>query len=185
MTEQRSPVPGLGGGGVLLLVLLGVALLHRAASRLGGPTASLHALAHSPLTRAAAVSLLLGALVAGVAAVLLAWLRLVVTERTLASRISYLVLPSEDFETSEDGVLRAAGQLSRVRRAVLGWLDPAASAVRVRLDSGADGRMAMRVQVAERGRSVVRSAFTSMGSVELRDESTAAPEKVPVRGREA
>lgn len=170
MTEQRSSAPGLGGGGVLLLVLLGVALLHHAASRLGGPTAWLRAVAHNPLTRAAAVSLLLGALVTAVAVVLLAWLRRVATERTLASRVSYLVLPSDDFETSEDGVLRAAGQLSRVRRAVLGWLDPAASAVRVRMDSGTDGRLAMRVEVAERARSVVRSAFTSMGSVELREE---------------
>jgi len=92
------------------------------------------------------------------------------TRRTLVSRVSYLVLPADDFDPSEEAVLRAAGQLSRVRRAVLGWLDTRASAVRVRLDSGPDGRMVYRVQVARRARSVVRAALTSMGAVELREE---------------
>lgn len=42
-----------------------------------------------------------------------------------------LMLAADDCEPSEEAVLRAAAQLSRVRRAVLGWLDPRASAVRV------------------------------------------------------
>jgi hypothetical protein len=68
-----------------------------------------------------------------------------------------------------------------VRRAVLGWLDTRASAIRLRMDSGPDGRLLCRVEVAGRARLVVRSAFTSMGPIELRAEET-APAGEEVRG---
>ncbi len=172
MTDQRSTATAVGtGSGLVVIAAFGLLAWRTVQSELRNVLRSLPVAAQAPLTRA--IIVLLGAaaalLVVGVAGAL--WLRVRWTRRTLGSRVSYLVLPTDDFDPSEDAVLRAAGQLSRVRRAVLGWLDTRASAVRLRLDSGPDGRMVYRVQVARRARSVVRSALTSMGSVELRDEA--------------
>ena len=172
MTDQRSTATAVGtGSGLVVIVALGLLAWRTVRSELDDVLRSLPLAAGAPLTRAITVVL-------GLAIVLLVmggggafWLRARFTRRTLASRVSYTVLPTDDFDPSEDAVLRAAGQLSRVRRAVLGWLDTRASAVRLRLDSGPDGRMVYRVQVARRARSVVRSALTSMGPVELRDET--------------
>jgi hypothetical protein len=47
-------------------------------------------------------------------------LRIRATRATLASRASYVVLAADDFDPSEDAILRAAAQLGRVRRAVFG-----------------------------------------------------------------
>ena len=58
--------------------------------------------------------------------------RVVVTRRALARRVRLVVLAPDSFAPNMDGVLRCAAQLSRVRRLVGGWLDPRASAVRVR-----------------------------------------------------
>jgi hypothetical protein len=172
MTDQHSTPTAVGmGSGLVVIAALGLLAWRTVQSELRTVLRSLPVAAQTPLTRAltvlvgAAVALLL---VGGACAL---WLRARWTGRTLASRVSYLVLPTDDFDPSEEAVLRAAGQLGRVRRAVLGWLDTRASAVRLRLDSGPDGRMVYRVQVARRARSVVRSALTSMGPVELRDEA--------------
>jgi hypothetical protein len=177
MTDQRSSPTAIGtGSGLLIVAILSLLAIRSALRWLGNLPHWASTGSHTPLTRALGlVVLALGVLCLLGAAVLL-WLRTRATRRTLSSRVSYLVLPSDDFDPPEDAVLRAAGQLSRVRRAVLGWLDTRASAVRLRLDSGLDGRMAYRVQVASRARSVVRSAFTSMGSVELREETAPTEE---------
>src|SRR5439155_17589113 len=129
----------------------------------------------APLPRALGVSVAGAAGQSGVGSAVFGWLRVRSTRRTLASRVSYVVLAADDFDPSEDAILRAAAQLARVRRAVLGWLDPRASAVRVRLDGGADGRMVYRVEVARRARSVVQAAFGSLGNVELREEPEPPP----------
>jgi hypothetical protein len=165
VNDQRPSPTGLGATGWLLVVLVLSLLLWHALR----PNVS-RWMAHVSLTRAQLVPLLVVPVLVLTSVVGALWLRRSATRRTLASRVSYVVLPSDDFDPSEDAVLRAAGQLSRVRRAVLGWLDTPASAVRVRLDSGPDGRMLYRVQVASRARSVVASAITSMGTVELREE---------------
>jgi hypothetical protein len=177
MTDQRSTATAVGtGSGLLVVAALGLLAWRTVRSGLDNLLGSLPTAAHTPLTRALAMSL--GVLVVGLAACAAgaAWLRWRATSRTLASRVLYVVLPADDLDPSEDAVLRAAGQLSRVRRAVLGWLDTRATAVRLRLDSGPDGRMVYRIQVARRARSVVRSAITSMGNVELRDETPATEE---------
>src|SRR5262249_54952382 len=137
--------------------------------------------AYSPPTRPLGVLLVVLGLVLVGGAAAGALLRARATRRTLASRVSYLLLPTDDFDPSEDAVLRAAGQLSRVRRAVLGWLDTRGSGVRLRMDSGPDGRLLCRIEVAGRARSVVRSAFTSMGAIELREEE-AVPAEEEARG---
>jgi hypothetical protein len=171
MPDQRSTTAVGMGSGLVVIASLGLLAWRTVQTELRTVLRSLPVAAHAPLTRA--ITVLVGAaiallLVGGAGAL---WLRVRWTRQTLASRVSYLVLPTDDFDPSEEAVLRAAGQLSRVRRAVLGWLDTRASAVRLRLDSGPDGRMVYRVQVARRARSVVRSALTSMGPVELRDEA--------------
>jgi hypothetical protein len=177
VTDQRSTPAAVGtGSGLLVIVALGLLAWRTVRSGLDSVLRSTPIATHAPLPRFLAVLLggLAVLLVAG--GVCAAWLRLRETRRTLASRVLLLVLPTDDFDPSDESVLRAAGQLSRVRRAVLGWLDTRASAVRLRLDSGPDGRMVYRIEVARRARSVVRSAITSMGAVELRDESATTEE---------
>jgi hypothetical protein len=171
MTEQRSSPTAIGtGSGLLVLGILVLLAIHSALGRLSDVAHWLSTVAHAPLTRALCVCAAATAVLVLAGGAVLLWLRVRATRRTLASRVSYVVLPTDDFDPSEEAVVRAAGQLSRVRRAVLGWLDTRASAVRLRLDSGPDGRMVYRLQVASRARSVVRSAFTSMGTVELREQ---------------
>jgi len=177
MTDQRSSPSAVGtGSGLLIVAVLSLLAIRSALGWLGNLPHWWATASHAPLTRAVCLAFLAVGVLGLVGGAALLWLRTRATCRTLASRASYLVLPSDDFDPSEDAVLRAAGQLSRVRRAVLGWLDTRASAVRLRLDSGPDGRMIYRVQVASRARSVVRSAFTSMGPVELREEAARAEE---------
>jgi hypothetical protein len=174
MHDERSGSAALGGAGLLIAAALGLVALHSALDWLGHVPLTLRSMVNLPLTRglivlvAAAVPLSLAGAVAAVI------LRVRFTRATLASRVSYVVLAADDFDPSEEAILRAAAQLGRVRRAVLGWLDPRASAVRVRLDSGPDGRMVYRVQVARRARSVVQAAFGSLGNVELREEAEPA-----------
>ncbi|MGH7869984.1 MAG: hypothetical protein ACREP9_20700, partial [Candidatus Dormibacteraceae bacterium] len=59
--------------------------------------------------------------------------RLICTELTLRSRISYAVLPASDFDPGQAHIQSFAAHLSSMRRRRLAWLDRAASAFRVRL----------------------------------------------------
>lgn len=177
MTDHRSGPAAVGtGSGLLILAILVLLAIRSAQAWLVNLRQGLWSVLNLPPAHVLAWSAAVLAVLAGVGVGGTAWVRAVWTRRTLASRVSYLLLPADDFDPSEEAVLRAAAQLSRVRRAVLGWLDTRASAVRLRMDSGPEGRVLYRVEVAARARSVVRSAFSSMGSVEVRDESTPAEE---------
>lgn len=78
------------------------------------------------------------------------------TARALRTRIRLSVLPTETFDPNEEEVLRYAHQLTRVHRAVLGFLDRPASAVRIRLESMSDGRVAYLLEGPARAASVLR-----------------------------
>jgi hypothetical protein len=126
-------------------------------------TATLFSTARSPhvgLIRVTGV--LLSPLVLGAVVVLTAVLvgaRVVVTRRSLRSRMRLVVLAPDSFDPSLDAILRCASQLSRVRRLVGGWLDPRARAVRVLLDTDPDGRMRYSLSVPERALPALRSAL--------------------------
>jgi hypothetical protein len=175
VNEHRSSGQALGGGVLLLLLVVLVLAIHTALQHVHAMLTSTH---HASLP-AWATPVGIAIVVSGAAAAsLLVLIRIRATRRTLADRVTYSVLAADDFDPSPEAVLRAAAQLSRVRRAVLGWLDPRASAVRVRLDSGPDGRMLYRIEVARRTRSVVAAALGSLGQLELREDAgpeTAAP----------
>jgi hypothetical protein len=167
MNNQRPSATAIGtGSGLAVVVILLVLAVHTVRSNLAGwsrstSTAPGHSVHLGPLVAALAVVVLVAAL--------LIWLRVRHTRRTLASHVRLVVLAAEDFDPTEDAVVRAAAQFSRVRRTVLGWLDTRASGVRLRLDSGSGGQMVYQVGVARRGRSVVRIAFTSLGHLEVRN----------------
>jgi hypothetical protein len=99
----------------------------------------------------------------------LALVRVVVTRRTLRSRIDVAVVPADEFDPSPEAVLRFAAQLSRLERSVRGWLDRRASAVRVRLEADPDGRLVYLLEVPRRSRELLRTATRSYEGVELRD----------------
>jgi hypothetical protein len=169
MTDRRSGPGAVGtGGGLAILVALGFLAWRTVRDRLDSVLRSWPAEA---VTRLLDPRLAVAVVLAGV----MAWAALAClvrrrTRRTLASRVSLVVLAADEFDPTEEAVLRAASQLARVRRAVLGWLDVRASAVRLRLDSAGAGRMAYRVEVASRSRTVVRTALASLGDLELREE---------------
>jgi hypothetical protein len=100
--------------------------------------------------------------------------RAVATRRTLRSRARLVVVPADEFDPSPEAVVRFAAQLSRVRRRVRGWLDRRASAVRIRIETDADGRLAYLLEVPQHGAGVVRSALRSYEGIELRDPDTVA-----------
>jgi hypothetical protein len=169
MNDHRPIVAAVGtGAGLTVLVILLALALHTVRSNLAGRLQS------API---APNEMLHPASVAGPALLLVAlmvapplWLRLHHTRRILASRVSLVVLAADDFDPSEDAVVRAAGQLGRIRRVVLGWLDTRASCVRLRLDSESGGQMAYRAETAGRARSVVHIAFSSLGHLEVRNQ---------------
>lgn len=107
---------------------------------------------------------LVGASVLGVLALVC---RVVVTRRSLASRVRLVVLAPDSFDPGVDAVLRCAAQLSRVRRLVGGWLDPRARAVRVLLDCDQEGRMRYSLSVPGRALPAVRSALGAFDRVQV------------------
>jgi hypothetical protein len=171
MTPDRSSAVAIGGGsGLVVVIVLALLGIRDGVEWLGS---SLRVAPYA-LTRAAVVIFLGSALAILLLVVGASYLSSRLSQRLLSDRTSFLLLPALDFEASADGVLRATGQFSRVRRAVLGWLDVTGSAVRLRMDSAGDGRMACRAQAASRSASVLRSAFKSLGEIELRQEEAAA-----------
>lgn len=142
--------------------------------------ASLLGAAHSHLGLAhqAAEALPLVLIPASVLAVVVFVCRIVVTRRSLASRVRLVVLAPNTFDPSLDAVLRCAAQLSRVRRLVGGWLDPRARAVRVLLDCDADGRMRYSLSVPERALPAVRSALGAFDRVQVQ---VTEPNEEPAR----
>ena len=100
--------------------------------------------------------------------VVLLLLRVLFTRRGLGQRVGVVVLAPDSFEAGLDEVLRFAGQLSRVHRAVGGWFDQGANSVRVQLDRDADGRMRYSLCVPRRSLPAVRSALSVYDRVEIR-----------------
>ncbi len=95
-------------------------------------------------------------------------LRVLFTQRALRRRVRVVVLAPDSFEAGLDEVLRFAGQLSRVHRAVGGWFDQGASSVRVLLDKDSDGRMRYSLLVPRRALPALRSALSAYHGVEIR-----------------
>ncbi len=96
--------------------------------------------------------------------------RVLVSRRSLASRVRLVVLAPDSCDPSLDTVMRCAAHLSRVRRLVGGWLDPRARAVRVLLDTDAEGRMRYSLGVPERALPAVRSALAVYDRVQAHIE---------------
>ncbi|HEU5061730.1 MAG TPA: hypothetical protein VFT79_01100 [Solirubrobacterales bacterium] len=93
--------------------------------------------------------------------------RLVVTRRALRRRSALLAVPADSFDPGEDAVLAFASALSRSRRAVRGFLDAPASAVRLRLDADEAGRLRYAVEMPERARHALRVGLAAYGGVDL------------------
>ncbi len=74
-------------------------------------------------------------------------------------RIEYALLPSPEFETTSEAVIRFASQLGRARRAtgIMHHLD--ANSVRLRLQSVGEGQCLMSVAIPEEAASGVRRAM--------------------------
>lgn len=124
-----------------------------------------------------------GIAVVGVAVVVA---RIVLVRRTLRSRVSVELLPSEAFDPQLEGVVRFASQLARTRRMVLGWLDRPASAVRVQLATGPDGLVHYTVEVPRRGLAALEAALGAYDQLEVRplqpDATVDGGEGAVVRG---
>jgi hypothetical protein len=156
--QERAAAVALVAG--LLLVLAVKALAPGVAEVVGGATSSPAGLAVDLLPLAGGTLALAGALFA---------VRKVAVARTLRSRVRVELLPSEAFDPSPESVVRFASQLTRVRRAVLGWLDRPASAVRAELVSGADGLMHYILEVPRRGLPALYSALGAYDQLEVRE----------------
>lgn len=100
-------------------------------------------------------------------AVVIAVGRVLLVRRTLRSRVTVELLPSEAFDPNVEAVVRFASQLARTRRMVLGWLDRPASAVRLQLVTGTDGLVHYTVQVPERGVSALRAALGAYDQLDV------------------
>jgi len=93
--------------------------------------------------------------------------RLVVTRRALRRRSALLAVPADSFDPGEDAVFAFASALSRSRRAVRGFLDAPASAVRLRLDADEAGRLRYAVEMPERARHALRVGLAAYGGIDL------------------
>lgn len=99
----------------------------------------------------------------------------IATRRALRHRVSYAVLPTDTFDPSPEEIIRVASHLSRTRRAVFGSFVRRATALRVRLDVTADGRMLYSVEGPARAASLLRSL--GYDEVEIRQVET--PDDLP------
>lgn len=108
------------------------------------------------------------AIIATVIALALATQRHLATRRTLRSREQLAVVPADEFEPSIESVLRFAAQLTRSDRAIGGWSDRRASALRISLGSDPAGRLAYLLSVPERSGELLRSALRGLEGIEIR-----------------
>jgi hypothetical protein len=109
-----------------------------------------------------------GAGVAVVAGVL----RMVLTRRALARRVTLDLLAAEDFDPSPEDVEQLVAALGRVRPRG-GWLTRAASAVRFEIVTDSEGLVRFRVSAAGRSRPALESALATYPGVELHDPAPA------------
>lgn len=99
----------------------------------------------------------------------LAMQRLLLTNRTLASRREVAVVPADDFDPKTDAVLRFAAELAATERRLRGWFDRRAQAVRVRLTNDAEGRLMYLLSVPERSGKALRGALGAYEGFEVRE----------------
>lgn len=116
--------------------------------------------------------------VAGVVVVGAAVVRCTATRRALRHRVSYAVLPTDTFDPTPEEIIRVASHLSRTRRAVFGSFVRRATALRVRLDQTADGRMLYSVEGPARASSLLRS----LGYDEVEIRQVERPDDLPTPG---
>lgn len=148
--RDAAPVVLLAGAILLIAIASGAHLL------LG----RLLSLAGRPVTVSLAGALLTFALA-------IASARLVETRRTLADRVAFVAVPADSFDPGEDAVIAFASALSRSRRAVRGFFDEPASAVRLRLDADEAGRLRYVIAVPRHAVAALRVGLASYGAVEL------------------
>jgi hypothetical protein len=120
-------------------------------------------------TLASSLGLKVAGTIAG-ALVVLITIRLLATRLALRGRIAWAALPADEFDPTPEDVSRFAFQIARVRRAIRGWFERPASAVRIRLDAVPEGQMLYVIEGPEHARSVLRAA--TYNRVVLRDLET-------------
>jgi len=160
-SNRQDPAPT-----VLLAIAILVAAIASHASRWAG---SLLDLAGRP----AAVSLAVAPLSFAIAAFAA---RLVVTRRALARRSAALAVPADTFDPGEDAVIAFASALGRSRRALRGFFDKRASAVRLRLDPDKSGRLRYAIELPDHARAALRVGLAAYGGVELLPAPAPEPE---------
>ena len=103
-------------------------------------------------------------------ALVVAWLRLVLSRRALRSRVQFELLPADTFDPSLDAIRRFAGQLVRTRRGfLLGWLERPGSAVRILLAPDRHGVLHYRLEVPGRARTALAAALTAYSHLEVKE----------------
>ncbi len=109
--------------------------------------------------------------------------RLMLTRRTLRSRVRLQVLPSETFDPTPEAVVRFVSQLARLRPVVGGWLDPRARALRVLIESDPAGRLRYVLEVPSQAQALLRTALGAYDQIDLRaPDDTPDTEPPPARG---
>jgi hypothetical protein len=106
---------------------------------------------------------LAGAVVLLALGVLVLAVRWVACRRTLAGRVTVVLIPTDGFAPAVETVLRFAAGLGRARRLLRGSLDAPASAVRVCLDTDADGRLRYTVTLPGHAARALRTAVGAFG----------------------
>jgi hypothetical protein len=99
----------------------------------------------------------------------IALLRVRLTAAALRDRVTFAVLPANEFDPGLEGVLRFAAQLARLDRTVRGWVDRRASALRVRLEMDTEGRLQYMLEAPARSRELLLGALRGYEGVELRE----------------
>jgi hypothetical protein len=141
----------MGAGLVLLLLARGIG----AVASGGGLSIPLGTLAPATVGVAACAA---GLLVA----------RSVLTRRALADRVAVDLLPTEDFDPSEEDVEQLVAGLGRVRPRG-GWLTGGAAATRLELLVDAEGLLRMRASCAGRSAEALQAALAAFPKVELHE----------------
>lgn len=105
--------------------------------------------------------------------------RFLATRHTLRSRRAVAIVPADEFDAEPEAVLRFAAQLADTERRVGGWVDRRASAVRVRLASDSEGRLAYLLEVPERSTEALHTALRSFEGIEERSAEEVSGEPKP------
>ena len=134
-----------------------------------------------PVDRLFGLALSLAPLALGAVAIAsaLATHRFFATRRTLRSRRAVAIVPADEFDAEPEAVLRFAAQLADTERRVAGWVDRRACAVRVRLASDAENRLAYLLEVPERSSEALRTALRTYEGVAERPVAEVLGDREP------